>query len=143
MTPRWKCRMSRKAHISLMKSNHPAASNPAVAVRCNAQGELRRFVDQNRWAMRTRAFVMVGTAFFALGASPSCHGSEVRPVSITLQSVTLSNESWGTLVFSVTNSGRTPVTVASCGCSGIPTNVPAPLGAFGICKVPPLAPTRL
>ena len=31
-------------------SNHPAATNPAMTTRCHAEGEMRRFVDRNRYA---------------------------------------------------------------------------------------------
>jgi hypothetical protein len=63
--------------------------------------------------------------------------SELRPVTLTLQAVTLTTDSWQAVTFLVTNAGSRPVDVVSCGCSGIPTNVNLPLGCFGHCTVPP------
>jgi len=33
-----------------MAHNHPTATNPAIKIRWNAQAQLRRFVDWNRYA---------------------------------------------------------------------------------------------
>ncbi len=39
--------------ILTLRVNHPAATNPAITARCQAGRHLRRFVDRDRWALRS------------------------------------------------------------------------------------------
>ncbi len=87
-------------------------------------------------------------ATLSTGVAIEAHGFEQRPVSMTLQSVNLTNGPWQTdywqvVVFVVTNGGNKPVHLNSCGASFIPTNIPMPLGLFGRCDVPPFTNSTL
>jgi hypothetical protein len=77
----------------------------------------------------------VAAAFWA-GMGRPAHASEVRPVTMTLQAVSVTNDWWYTAVFLVTNAGTRPAQLTSCGCSFSP-NIDLPLGLFGHCDVPP------
>lgn len=86
----------------------------------------------------------VGSLGLALSttASNAAGGQPDRRVTLTLQSVVLTNLPYGTgywhkAVFLVTNSGILPVHLSSCGSSFFPTNHRMPLGILGRCTVPP------
>jgi hypothetical protein len=69
-------------------------------------------------------------------AGPTLASDEVRPVSMTLQGVTVT-DGWQVVTFVLTNAGTIPVQLASCAWSALPTNVTMPLGLCGHCTVPP------
>jgi hypothetical protein len=82
------------------------------------------------------------TAALSVGVGGTAQAAKEQAVTMTLQSVALTNFPWSTgywhtAVFVVTNAGTRPADLSSCGCSAVPTNIPMPLGLFGGCKVPP------
>ena len=88
-----------------------------------------------------RGFIALLLATLSAGVAIVANGAEQRPVSMTLQSVSLTNGPWQTdhwhfAVFVVTNGGPKAVHLNCCAASFIPTNIPMPLGVFGSCAVP-------